>query len=177
MASEQMANYTIKLVDHTTDQSDKLRNLILVPLQALFTEVFATSSDNAQVCWGSSAPTDDLILHFVDNIASSYISQKLPGKAIQAIDGGFTRPQGNVTGSEFYKVTHSDDGDHQMRATAMARLAFHEGMHNKTGWSNDKLHGPDGGGGLAGSPPHIPLTEKNKAIMQRAFLTTNPQLQ
>ena len=82
-----------------------------------------------------------------------------------------------MTGSEFYKLAHFDDGDHQVKASAMARLAFHEGMHNKTGMSNAKLHGTDGGGGLADSPPHAPLTEKNKALMQKAFQTKNAQLQ
>ena len=172
-----MANYTVKLVDHTSNSSDNLKNLILTGLQGLFKDVFATSSDNASVGWGASAQSDDLILHFVDNIAGSYIAQKLPGDPIQAIDGGFTRTQGNVTGSEFYKVAHFDDGDHQVKATAMGRLAFHEGMHNKTGWSNSKLHGPDGGGGLAASPPRIPLTETNKAILQKAFSKKNAQLQ
>ena len=172
-----MATYTIKLVDHSSNSPDKLKGLILTTLQGLFKDVFSSSKDDATVSWGSSAKTDDLILHFVDDIANSYIAQKLPGDPIQAIDGGFTRTQGNVTGSEFYKVAHFDDGDHQVRASAMGRLAFHEGMHNKTGWSNAKLHGSDGGGGLADSPPHIPLTEKNKTILQKAFATKNAQLQ
>src|SRR5262245_47865327 len=171
-----MANYSVKLVDHTQG-SDKLRPLIQKHLQELFTEVFDGTSDSATVAWGAAATTDALVLHFVEDVASSYISQKMPGKEHRPDAGGFTRTQGGITGSEFYKFTVSDGERSQVKASAMARLAFHEAMHNKTGWSNDRLHGKDGGQGLAASPPGHTLTKENKATMQTAMANKNSQLQ
>jgi len=172
-----MANFSVTLVDHT-GSPDQFTQLILHPLQDLFTQVFAGTSDTATVSWGAASPGDSLVLHFVEDIANSYISQKLPGSAIRPDDGGFTRTQGKVTGSEFYKFTVSRDGTRsQLRAHGMSRLAFHESMHNKTGWSNEKLHGADGGGGLASSPPGHALTETNKTVMRAAMGNTNAQLQ
>jgi hypothetical protein len=172
-----MANFRVTLVDHT-GSPDHFKQLILKPLQDLFNEVFAGTSNSATVGWGAAMPGDTLVLHLVQDISSSYITQKLPGSAIRPDDGGFTRSQVHVTGSEFYKVTVSSDGARsQLRAHAMSRLAFHEAMHDKTGWSNQKSHGSDGGGGLATSPPGHALTEKNRTIMQAAMANANAQLQ
>ena len=171
-----MANYTVRLVDHTQG-SDKLLPLIQKHLQDLFDSVFSGTNDSATVSWGTAAGTEALVLHFVENVSSSYVMQKLPGKAIASKDGGFTRTQNNTTGSEFYKFVAFGDGKlSQVRASGMAALAFHEAMHNKTGWDNHKLHGDDGGGGLATSPAGHTLSEKNKSIMQAAMAKTNAQL-
>lgn len=171
-----MANYSVTLVDHT-QASTKLLPLIQKHLQTLFDDVFSGASDSATVAWGTAAGTEALVLHFVENVASSYVIQKLPGKPIASKDGGFTRTQNNTTGSEFYKFVDFGDGTlSQVRASGMAVIAFHEAMHNKTGWDNAKLHGPDGGGGVATSPAGHALTSKNKSIMQTAMASTNTQL-
>jgi hypothetical protein len=61
--------------------------------------------------------------------------------------------------------------------SAYARLAFHEAMHNQLpGWSNADMHGPNGGGGLAASPPQLPMTDKNKELMRRGIAIKNAQL-
>jgi hypothetical protein len=171
-----VANYSVKLVDHTQG-SDKLLPLIQKHLQVLFDDVFSGTDDSANVTWGTASGTEALILHFVENVSSSYVMQKLPGKAIASKDGGFTRTQNNTTGSEFYKFVDFGDGKlSQVRAGGMAVLAFHEAMHNKTGWDNNKLHGPDGGGGVSTSPAGHSLSDKNKSTMQTAMAKTNTQL-
>ncbi len=171
-----MTQFSVKLVDHTGDSS-KLQPLIQKAIQDLFTDVFDGTSDSANVVWGTAMPSDDLVLHFVEDIPNSYINQKMPGQPIQPIDGGFTRTQANITGSEFYKFAVFSGKRAQVRASGMGRLAFHEAMHNKTGMSNQQLHGEEGGGGLAGSPPGHTLTDKNKALMQKAMAKGNSQLQ
>lgn len=171
-----MANFRVTLVDHTQG-SDKLLPLISTRLQTMFGEVFKDTGDSATVQWGTAAGTEALVLHFVENVASSYVMQQLPGKAIASKDGGFTRTQNGVTGSEFYKFVDFGDGDlKQVRASGMAAMAFHEAMHNKTGFDNHKLHGPDGGGGVASSPAGHSLTETNKSLMRAAMAKTNKQL-
>lgn len=170
-----MANYSVTLVDHTQG-SAKLLPLIQKHFQTLLDDVFSGTADSASATWGTAAGTEALVLHFVENVASSYVLQKLPGKPIASKDGGFTRTQNGTTGSEFYKFVDFDGTVSQVRASGMAALAFHEAMHNKTGWDNNKLHGPDGGGGVATSPAGHTLTTKNRSIMQTAMAGTNTQL-
>lgn len=171
-----MANFSVKLVDHTQG-SDKLRLLIQKPLQDLFNAVFSETSDSVTVDWGTGMPSDQIVLHFVEDVAGSYLSQKMPGNNIRGDAGGHTRLQNGITGSEFYKVAVFDGKPTQVKATAMARLAFHEAMHNQfPGWTNAEMHGTLGGGGLAASPPQHSLTDKNKALMRRGMAIKNAQL-
>lgn len=171
-----MSNYDVTLVDHTSG-SDKLLPLVQHRLQLLFDDIFKGTNDAATVNWGTATGTEALVLHFVENVSSSYVMQQLPGKAIASKDGGFTRTQAGVTGSEFYKFVDFGDGSlTQVRASGMAHLALHEAMHNKTGWDNTKLHGGDGGGGIASSPAGHNLTDTNKSIMRTAMSRTNKQL-
>ena len=171
-----MVKYSVKLVDHTSG-SEKLQPIIQKHLQGYFDEVFADVDDTATVTWGTAKASDTLVLHFVQDVESSYVSQKLPGNAHRADGGGFTRTQKDVTGSEFYKLPLVDGKPSQIKAIGYAKLAFHEGMHNKTGMSNTDLHGDKGGGGLASSPPHPALTDANKTLMREAMKKTNAQLQ
>jgi hypothetical protein len=171
-----MANFSVKLVDHTQD-SAKLRPLIQKPLQDFFNEVFTGTSDSAAVDWGTGVPSDQIVLHFVEDVDHSYIDEKMPGNNIRGDAGGHTRLQNSITGSEFYKVAVFDGKRSQVKATAMARLAFHEAMHNQfPGWSNADMHGPLGGAGLAASPPQHSLTDTNKALMRKGMAIKNAQL-
>jgi hypothetical protein len=169
-----MATYSIKLINHT-GASDRLCTAIKTNLQDFFDQVFSGTSDKALVDWGTGATSDSIVLHFVDDIASSYLQQQMPGTDIRGDAGGHTRSRGNVTGSEFYLHTGPDHTS--LRDRAYARLAFHESLHNQwPGWSNDDMHGPKGGGGLASSPPKEPLTDKNKDLMRRGIAMKNAQL-
>src|SRR5262249_25151399 len=113
-AGTPMANFSVKLVDHTQG-SAKLRPLIQKPLQDLFNEVFDGTSDSATVDWGTGMPSDQIVLHFVEDVAGSYLSQKMPGNNIRGDAGGHTRLQNGITGSEFYKVAVFDGKPTQVK--------------------------------------------------------------
>ncbi len=171
-----MAAYTVKLVNHTR-ATQRLLDAIKTNIQELFNQVFSGTSDRAAVDWGAGSNSDSVVLHFVDDIASSYVQQKMPGKDIRADAGGHTRTRGHVTGSEFYMHTGTGQNRRANHDRAYARLAFHESLHNQfPGWSNEDLHGEKGGGGLALSPPQEPMTDKNKELMRRGLSIRNAQL-
>ena len=172
-----MATYTVKLVNHT-GATDRLKNAIKSGLQGFFNEVFDKTSDRAVVDWGSGVASDAIVLHFVDDVAASYLDQKWPGAAaIRGDAGGHTRTRAHVTGSEFYLHTVMNGRRASMHDSAYAKLAFHEALHNQwPGWSNADMHGAKGGGGLAASPPQLPMTDKNKDLMRRGIAMKNEQL-
>jgi hypothetical protein len=168
--------YSIKLVNHTA-ATERLLQSIKLGIQSLFSDVFSGTSDTAAVDWGTGNGSDAIVLHFVDDIASSYLQQKMPGNDIRADAGGHTRTRGHVSGSEFYLHTGTGQSRRMLHDSAYARLAFHEALHNQfPGWSNADLHGPNGGGGLAASPPRIPMTDKNKELMRKGLSIKNAQL-
>jgi hypothetical protein len=171
-----MTTYSVKLVNHTKATA-RLQQSIKTNLQDLFNQVFSGTSDSAVVDWGTGSAADSIVLHFVDDIASSYLQQQMAGQFIRGDAGGHTRTRGPVTGSEFYMHTGEGQTRRALHDSAYAKLAFHEALHNQfPGWSNADMHGPDGGGGLAASPPQIPITEKNKALMRRGISIKNAQL-
>jgi hypothetical protein len=120
-----MANFRVTLSDHTQGSTDQLRQLISRHLQDFFNEVFAGTSDGATVTWGTAAASDALVIHFVEDVASSYISQRMPGSAHRPDGGGFTREQRGVTGSEFYKLVLTGGTPSRYNATGYAKIAFH----------------------------------------------------
>ena len=171
-----MATYSVKLVNHT-NATARLQQSIKTNLQDLFNQVFSGTSDRAVVDWGTGSASDSIVLHFVDDIASSYLQQQMPGQDIRGDAGGHTRTRGHVTGSEFYMHTGAGQTRRSLHDSAYAKLAFHEALHNQfPGWSNADMHGPSGGGGLAASPPQLPITEKNKELMRRGISIKNAQL-
>ena len=171
-----MATYSVKLVNHT-NATARLQQSIKTNLQDLFNQVFSGTSDRAVVDWGTGSTSDSIVLHFVDDIASSYLQQQMPGQDIRGDAGGHTRTRGHVTGSEFYMHTGAGQTRRSLHDSAYAKLAFHEALHNQfPGWSNTDMHGPNGGGGLAASSPQLPITEKNKELMRRGISIKNAQL-
>ena len=171
-----MATYSVKLVNHT-NATARLQQSIKTNLQNLFNQVFSGTSDKTVVDWGTGSASDSIVLHFVDDIASSYLQQQMPGQDIRGDAGGHTRTRGHVTGSEFYMHTGAGQTRRSLHDSAYAKLAFHEALHNQfPGWSNADMHGPNGGGGLAASPPQLPITEKNKELMRRGISIKNAQL-
>jgi hypothetical protein len=171
-----MATFSIKLVNHTS-ATPRLQQAILSGLQSLFNQVFENTSDNASVSWGAGTASDSIVIHLVDDIANSYIEQKMPGRTIRGDAGGHTRTSGNVTGSEIYLHMVIGNRRTMSRDDGYAKLAFHEALHNQfPAWSNAKMHGPDGGNGLALSPPQLPLTPENKSLMRQGLAVKNAQL-
>jgi hypothetical protein len=101
-----MPEITVTLVDHTN--SPQLMPLIQKHLADIFSDLLTSSAETPVVNIRSIAMTpkaddQDLVLHFVDNIANSYVAANMPGPPITPIDGGVTRPGPKMTGSEFYK--------------------------------------------------------------------------
>jgi hypothetical protein len=171
-----MANYIVKLVDHTGSDS-AFKEGIRKRLQGFFDEVFAGTADGTAVQWGTAVASDRIVLHFVDDVPSSYIQQQMPGKSIPLVDCGHTRTRAgsSVTGSEFYRYVGS--ARTRYTYTGYAKCAFHEAMHNQYPyWTNADLHGPNGGSGLAASPPKLPMTDKNKVLMRNGMAIPNSQL-
>jgi hypothetical protein len=173
-----MPEITVTLVDHTDGTSENLKALIQNQLSNLFADLLFSDSEpsvvNMRWMRPTPAPNDqDLVLHFVENVSSSYISQKMPGKGHRVDGGGFTRTQAGVTGSEFYKLPIMNGNPTHLTAIGYAKLAAHEAIHNMTGMDNAQLHGR---GGLAGSPPQLPVTDDNRAIVQAALANLPDQL-
>ena len=167
-----MPEVTITLFDHTGDSTTLMplisKKLADIMLDLLFVNGQASAVNMKTV---TTSPTDgdqDLVLHFVKDIANSYVAVKMPGNPIKPIDGGVTRPQGGRTGSEFYKFPSDKDGKSlgQFTATGYAKLAAHESMHNATGLSNKDLHNQ---GGIGASPPKLPVNDENRKVFQGAL--------
>lgn len=146
-----MANYSIKLVDHTT-ASSQITPGIQSEIKGFFTRVFANTSDSVTVAWGTGAASDDIVLHFVTDIADSYIRKTIKKNAkISANAGGHTTWRGHKICSEFYKTVVDSQGKARpMSNRDYARLAFHESLHNVfPAWTETDLMGH---GGLADTP-------------------------
>src|SRR5690242_6979577 len=120
-----MPDLTVTLVDHTQGTSDNLKQLILKHLSDILLDLLFVKDQPSAVSMGWTTPTpapgDDLILHFVESVASSYISQQMPGQAHRVDGGGFTRTQNGVTGSEFYKFPVVHGKATQLTATGYAK--------------------------------------------------------
>jgi len=173
-----MPDITVTLVDHTN--SPQLMPLIQKHLADIFSDLLTSSSETPVVNIRSIAMTpktgdQDLVLHFVDNIANSYVAANMPGPPITPVDGGVTRPGPKMTGSEFYKFPTDKNGKSlgQFRAIGYAKLAAHEAMHNVTRLSNEKLH-PQGGVGA--SPPQLPVNDANRKAFQAGLGNIPAQL-
>jgi len=171
-----MANFSVKLVDHT-GTPESWRQGLKKAIQDLFDKCLAGASDKVTVEWGTGVANDFLVLHFVEDVDHSYIQQKLPGDKLKEHIGGHTRTSHNVTGSEFYKFIGKKGQRGQYSYIGYAKLALHESMHNLLPyWTESEMHGPDGGGGLAASPPQLPPTPKNIELMLRGFSVKSAQL-
>ncbi len=156
-----MANYTIKLCDHT-GPPNTLQSSIQSELQGFFTRVFTGTSDTATVTWGTGSASDSIVVHFVPNRASgSYIVQWLGPKKLADIDeyaGGHTTEHHHRICSEVYQtIALPRGGTKTQSAREYAKLAFHECLHNVfPGWKETDLMGH---GGLADSPVGADLNQ------------------
>jgi hypothetical protein len=173
-----MPQITVTLVDHT--DSPRLIPLIQKHLEDIFRDLLSSQSEPAVVnmrfiTTPPKAGDQDLVLHFVNDIASSYVAANMPGAPIKPEDGGVTRPSPKKTGSEFYKFPTDQNGKSlgQFTAIGYAKLAAHESMHNITRLDNATLH-PQGG--IGGSPPHLPVNDANRKAFQAALGNIPDQL-
>ena len=95
--------------------------------------------------------SDDIVLHFVSDVGSSYIVKTMPRPPkINSFVGGHTTLRGHVICSEFYRTVAKRGGKREMSARDYAKLAFHECLHNVfPGWDEKDFMGH---GGLADTP-------------------------
>jgi hypothetical protein len=171
-----MAKASVKLVNHTSEQGAWLSGLQQA-IQKLFDECLKGLSNSAIVSWGTGAGSDNLVLHFVQDVDHSYVQAKLPGAALKEHIAGHTRTQKGVTGTEFYLFTGPAANRSRSKYIGYAKIALHESLYNLfPGLSEAELHGRQGGGGLAASPPKLPPTEKNKEMINRGLSNKNKQL-
>jgi hypothetical protein len=173
-----MANYSVKVVDHTGSQADWLKGLCKA-IEDLFNKCLEGTSDTVTVTSGTGQQSDNLILHFVENVDQSFIQQKMPGgAALKPTLAGHTRTRGKKTCTEFYKfiLFPGETARRPARYEGYAKTAVHESLHNLfPGWSEDDMHGGPGGGGLAASPPRLPPTQKNKELIRKGLSIKNDQ--
>jgi hypothetical protein len=165
-----MANYSIKLCDHSGATSTVTQS-IQSELQGFFTRVFAGTSDNATVAWGTGSASDDIVLHFVEDVAHSYIVQAFQKKRppnINPLAGGHTSLRDHKICSEFYKTVTGKNGKvRPMSGRDYAKLAFHESLHNVfPGWTEQDLMGH---GGLADTPVGSDLNQWDIDTMRKGI--------
>jgi len=111
-------------------------------VEEFFAKVVKVSGkfDSANVAWAKSPPTlgdHDLIVYFVRDRLDTIVKPGINPKAVLAKDlAGVTLWQTGtgLTASEVYLYGHLEDSEF------LARMAFHELMHNVS-WTGDDLHG------------------------------------
>src|SRR5262249_54453789 len=136
----EMTVYSVKLVDHidghgplgvmiVQDRREKKDEAIRASIQRVLGLAFDGTSDSVAVSWGTGSPNDNLVLHFVEDIAHSYLRKKWPKmKAPDPDAGGHTHAlsDGSLSGTELYRTRP----DGPLRARRYGALAFHEALHN-----------------------------------------------
>jgi len=99
-----MATYTVKIVDHTkSDELQKYKGGIKRIAQERFDEAFKDTSDTVTVSWGDGTEKDDLVMHFVQDVAHSFIRTKWPKARIDPKAGGHTHCADKMSCSEIYE--------------------------------------------------------------------------
>jgi hypothetical protein len=170
-----MAAYTVKIVDHTkSEEFQKYKGGIKRIAQERFDEAFGDTPDTVTVSWGNGTEKDDVVVHFVQDVAHSYIKSKWPKAKIAANAGGHTYITEKKSCSEIYEYLNSDSKQRQQVAIAGISI-FHEALHNLfPGWTIDEMHNLDGGGEKAGLAAekynsHSQMTDRNKEMIRRGF--------
>jgi hypothetical protein len=173
-----MPELSVTLVDHTQGTSDNFKTQIKRELEKILLDLLTTGSEPGAVHmrWVNPTPSgdQDLVIHWVQDVSSSYVFQQLGHKPGNERDAGFTASNRGVRGSEVYRRP-SVEGDPNARfpAITFAKVAAHEGIHNMTRLGNAELHGR---GGLADSPPQLPVTDANRRIVLAALSNLPDQL-
>jgi hypothetical protein len=167
-----MANYSIKIVDHTGSASPATQS-IQSELQGFFNQVFAGTSDRATVALGQGTASDTIVLHYVADVASSYIVQSMPRPPqINPRAGGHTSLRNHVICSEFYRTVATRSGSTRvLSGRDAAKLAFHECLHNVfPAWTEQDLMGH---GGLADTPVGPDLNQWDIDTLRRGIAITS----
>ncbi|MED1105006.1 hypothetical protein [Bacillus paramycoides] len=180
-----MTTYYVKLVDHTISTENSIITGICNEFQDILNKCMEGSNDDVQVSWGTGADSDNVVLHFVDDVDHSYLKQQFNLPDFNKDIAGHTHWSGSMrkVGSEFYKFfgLPRRTGSNQ----EYAKYAGHELIHNLyPAWTDVDMHDRDGTGLACGNfiPPNrcgatLPVTDKNKATVQNGFSVTNSYTQ
>lgn len=174
-----MAVYTAKLVDHTDTKALQIfKSGVERTTKEYFDKAFEGTTDSVSVSWGDGTKSDNLVVHFVLDLAHSYIRQKWPKARIDPAAGGHTHSEGSLSCTEIYE---NIDGRRQ-HVRQLGVLVFHEALHNLLpSWGIDEMHNLDGGGEKAGLAaavvgPDSKMTDHNKQLIRQGFSSKNPQV-
>jgi hypothetical protein len=115
-----MATFSVKLVDHrgSTHAETTAIGATVVRVMGL---AFVGTRDGVNVSWGSGTASDNIVLHFVEDIAHSYLRQTWPQMRVDQNAGRHTHTHGSLAGTELYRTTPS--GPIHLRR--YGALAFH----------------------------------------------------
>jgi hypothetical protein len=174
-----MAEYVVHLVklgDFSVEEgyrnqlTNTLRDLVSSVIRDGGNSGLSERFDSVRVAWGTTCPNvaaHEVLIYVVQGQLDSVVGPNFGHGFPEA--HGFTAWNGNGTGSEIYLANRG--------APLMARIAFHELMHNKLHWEGTRLHGSEGGGGLAQETVNesTQLTDANKTLMAGVLGNDRPQ--
>ena len=82
-----MTVYSVKLVDHRNSTGHETAR-ICHSIARVMGLAFVGTSDSVNVTWGAGGTSDNLVLHFVEDIAHSYLRQTWPSMRVDPNAGG-----------------------------------------------------------------------------------------
>jgi hypothetical protein len=165
-----MTTFAVKLVDHRGSTMSET-SAIQSSVARAFGLAFVGTGDQVSVSWGSGSDSDSLVIHFVEDIAHSYLRTVFPAMRVDPNAGGHTHTHGSRAGTELYRTRPS--GPQTLRRYGV--LAFHEALHNLFPMRDD-VHTAMGGGIASAHIPDQDPNEENKAWLRRGFSAKNPQV-
>ena len=165
-----MAIYTVKLVDRRSSGSHEM-SAIQKQVERVLGLAFVDTSDSVSVSWGAGAESDNLVMHFVEDISNSYLRKTWPNIHIDPNAGGHTHSHHSMSGTELYRTRAS--GPLHLRQYGF--MAFHEALHNLFPWRDD-VHTAMGDGLAKANVPNEDPNEANKDWLRRGFAVRNPQV-
>ena len=165
-----MAGYTVKLVDHR-NSSNQETAAICASVKRVMGLAFDGTQNSIDVSWGTGTDKDHLVLHFVEDIANSYLRTKWPRMPVGVNAGGHTRSSGSLSGTELYRTTPKG----KITLRRYGALAFHEALHNLFPFRGDQ-HTAFGGGIAAANIPDQDPNDVNKAFLRQGFSVRNKQV-
>jgi hypothetical protein len=165
-----MTNFTVKLVDHRSSTSQET-SAIQTTVARVLGLAFVGTNDGVTVSWGSGNVGDNLVIHFVEDIANSYLRTTWPKMTVDPNAGGHTHTHGSLAGTELYRTRPSGP----LTLRRYGALAFHEALHNLFPFRDD-VHTAMGGGIAAANIPDQDPDDENKAWLRRGFSVRNPQV-
>jgi hypothetical protein len=167
--------YNVYLADRGLPGSQipaDLRQAVASDLRSWFTEILQMTNspvgNTAAVTWVDNRPQIqpyELLIFFVQSQSYSVLQHMPRINVRNRTRSGLTGWNGAFTCSEVY----IDFG-----TRFLSQMAFHEAMHNKTHFDNQRLHSGDGLARESLQSPGAP-SANNKTLMSQHILSNKPQ--